>query len=145
MQQNAANTGNTPQQKKTNYPDKCATYWWIMKMNPDQKVSELRGYGKIEGHNENRSKIQNLFRIVNMLYERGYFARTVEIAIYERKGPLCSIANDEIRMLITPEQINYIPTGLPAEDGPAQHFLTNFNLCINNNVNPRIHLRPITK
>jgi hypothetical protein len=141
MQHKAANTGN----QNRNFPDKCATYWWIMLMNPDQKVNELRGYGKIEGHNENRSKIQNLFRITNMLWERGYFQRTREITIYERRGPLCSIHTDVIRMIITPEQINYIPTGLSNEDIPMQQFLTNFKLCIHNNISPRIHLRPITK
>lgn len=124
------------------FADKTARYHWKMTMNPDQSVREMRGYGKIEGHNENHSKIQNLMRIFLMLHEKGYFERTSRIEIRERGAAALCSDRDPVRLIITPGNILYNPTFKDYDDIPFAQFLTNFEMCIKNGVNPKVHLRP---
>src|SRR4051812_29880346 len=128
------------QTKRPIYADKAAAYWWEMLMNFDQKVDRMVGYGKIEGHRENKSKDQNLMRIINMLYSNGYFSKTREINLYERLSPLANKNTDFLVAQITGGQIVYF-----GSSWDVKAFLQNFENILKNGIKPKVHLRPVTK
>ncbi len=122
------------------YADKQAYYWWKMTMNPDQKRRELKGYGAIEGHRQNQSKIQNLMRCVEMLYTNGYFYKTSKIVFYEKLGAIACEEIDTIVLVITPDSWTYL-----GNDYSFSQFINNFRAAITKGVAPAVHMRPITQ
>lgn len=127
------------QRKMPVYADKSASYWWKMQMNFDQRVPEMTGYGKFEGRNENKSKEQNLMRIINMLWSKGYFARTREINIYERVAPLANAEMDTLVIQVQHGKIVYF-----GNNWDIKRFLENFSNLLNKGIKPKVHLRPTT-
>jgi hypothetical protein len=122
-------------------PDKInSTYWWVINMNPDQKVEVITGYSKFEGFNEARNADDTLASKIEMLYKRGYFHRSRRITIYKRLGAMCNIETDQTLLEISPD--NWIYYG---ESKNIELFITNFRNRIENGIAPKVHLRPISR
>ncbi len=89
---------------------KSSTFYWVITLdpkNPNNTISVMSGYSKVENQHENADKEAMLKRKIINLYTNGYFKRSLKIEIYQNTGVFIDKKLDPCIMVLYPTSYDF--------------------------------------